>query len=158
MQQHEAGRLRFYIDLHGHVNKSGIFLYGNALKGGEQVNNVLFARLLSMNSLHFDLPSCSFAESNMKIKDKIDGSSREGCSRVAVYRETGLANCYTIEASFQGTRRMNTLSSKLIRDKKLIEQEIPLTNPHSKIYEGKGGAYTPEIYGDMGRVLPVCDA
>ena len=111
-----------------------------------------------MNSLHFDFISCNFTESNMKVKDKIDGSSREGCSRVSIYQETGLVNCYTIEASFQGAKRTNAIPPKLIKEKKVIEQEVPITNPHSKIYEGKGGAYTPEIYGDLGRVIIMINA
>ena len=152
IQQHEYGNLKFYIDLHGHVNKYSTFIYGNALKGFDQVSNILFAKLLSMNSLHFDFASCNFTESNMKVKDKIDGTSREGCSRVAIYQETGLVNCYTIEASFMGAKRMNNLSAKFVKEKNVIEHEALITNPHSKLYEGKGGSYTPEIYGDMGRV------
>jgi hypothetical protein len=152
MQQHKSGGLKFYIDLHGHVNKLGTFIYGNALQGSPQVENLLFARLLSLNSLHFDYPSCNFTEANMVTKDRFDGASREGCSRVAIYQETGLINCYTIEASYQGSKRLNALPGKFIRAKKVVEPETPTTNPHSKLYEGKDGAYTPEIFADMGRV------
>jgi hypothetical protein len=31
LQYHAEERLRFFIDIHAHVNKRGLFLYGNAL-------------------------------------------------------------------------------------------------------------------------------
>ena len=37
LQQHKEGKLKFYIDLHGHVNKYGIFAFGNNLKEKLQV-------------------------------------------------------------------------------------------------------------------------
>ncbi len=116
------------------------------------MDNVLFAKLLSLNSLHVDFAACNFSESNMCVKDPADGSSMEGCGRVAVYQETGLPNCYTVEASFHGAPRMNSIPSKFVKEKRVVELNAPITDPHSKIYEGKDGAYTPEIYGDMGRV------
>ena len=152
LQQHANNVLKFYIDLHGHVSKYSTFIYGNALKGIEQLDNMLFPKLISLNSLHFDFGSCNFNESNMTIRDKIDGSSREGSSRVAIYHETNLVNCYTLEASFYGAKRMNSLSQKLIKNENSIEYETDITNPMSKIYKGRNGAYTPEIYGDIGRV------
>ena len=141
-----------YIDLHGHVNHMGTFIYGNSLKDGPQVENILFARLLSMNSLNFNFGDCSFAEGNMDIKDWIDGLSREGCSRVAIYKETHLPNCYTIEASFHGSKKLNNLAPKFNKMKKCIEPEHIMTNPHSKLYGDKPAIYNPEIYEDMGRV------
>lgn len=152
MQAYGYGRLRFYVDFHGHVNKYNTFLYGNALKGDAQVCNLLFAKLLSINSLHFDYSLCNFSEFNMKIKDRISNDGREGCGRVAVYNATKLPNCYSIEASFYGSKRINTLPPKLIKDKSAIERESVLTNPFSRLYAGRNGAYTPEVYGDIGRV------
>ena len=88
----------------------------------------------------------------MVVKDRIDGLSREGCGRVAIYKATSLTNCYTIETSFQGSTKLNFLAPKFNEIKKAIEPENPFTNPHSKVYEGKPSIYTPEIYEDMGRV------
>ena len=95
---------------------------------------------------------CNFSESNMVAKDIADGLSREGSSRVAMYKETLLPNCYTIEASFHGSRKLNVLPVKYNRSKDTTESEHALTNPQSKIYDGKPAVYTPEIYEDMGRV------
>ena len=141
-----------YIDLHGHVNKIGTFLYGNSIKGLPQVENVLFAKLLSLNSLNFDFDECNFKESNMIVKDQIDGLSREGSSRVAMYKETQLPNCYTIESSFHGSKKLNSIPQKYNKFRKINEMESAITNSHSKTYDGKPAVYTPEIYEDMGRV------
>lgn len=140
-----------FIDLHGHVNKIGTFLYGNSIKGLPQVENVLFAKLLSLNSLNFDFDACNFKETIMTIKDN-DGLSREGSSRVAIYKETQLPNCYTIEASFHGSKKLNALPIKYNKLRKMNEGEQLLTNGHSRAYEGKPAIYTPEIFEDMGRV------
>ena len=153
MQQHEYGLLKMFIDLHGHVNKMGTFLYGNAIRGLPQIENVLFAKLMSLNSLNFDFADCNFTEANMVVKDRIDGLSREGASRVAMYKATSLPNCYTIETSFQGSKKLNTLASKFNKLKKAIEPEQPITNPYSKLYEGKPAIYVPEIYEDIGRAI-----
>eukprot|EP00826_Nyctotherus_ovalis_P049366 TRINITY_DN595_c0_g6_i1.p2 TRINITY_DN595_c0_g6~~TRINITY_DN595_c0_g6_i1.p2 ORF type:complete len:158 (+),score=53.05 TRINITY_DN595_c0_g6_i1:1171-1644(+) len=152
MQQHKYGALKMFIDLHGHVNRMGTFLYGNALKEGAQIENMLFAKLLSLNSLNFDFGDCSFAEENMVARDWNDGLSRDGSSRVAIYKETLLPNCYTIEAGFHGSKRLNNLPPKYNKIKKSIEPEHILTNPHSKLYAGKPAVYTIEMYEDMGRV------
>ena len=138
-----------FIDLHGHVNKMGTFLYGNALKNGPQIENILFAKLLSLNSLNFDFDDCNFSENIMAIKDKVVGLSREGSSRVAIYKETLLPNCYTIEASFHGSKKLNPIPTK----RNAVEPKEPLTDPQSAIYNGKPAVYTPEIYEDMGRVI-----
>ena len=152
MQQHKYGNLKFFIDLHGHVNKMGTFIYGNALKGVSQIENKLFAKLMSLNSLNFEYADCKFSEALMNVKDNIDGLSREGCSRVSIYKETLIPNCYTIETSFHGSKRCYPLPAKTNKIKKTVEPEQPLTNPSSRIYEGKPAIYTPEIYEDMGRV------
>jgi hypothetical protein len=44
-----------YVDFHAHASKKGIFLFGNSLEGEEQVENVLFARLMSLNCINFDM-------------------------------------------------------------------------------------------------------
>lgn len=153
LQQNSYGTLKMYIDLHGHVNKLGTFLYGNALKGNDQVENILFAKLLSINSLNFNFDDCNFSEGNMIIKDRISGLSREGCGRVAIYKETSLVNCYTIEASFHAAKKLNFIPPKYNKTKKLIEPEGILTNPQSSLYEGKPAIYNRIIYEDMGRVI-----
>ena len=88
----------------------------------------------------------------MTICDKIDGSSREGSSRVEIYQEKNLVNDYSLEASLYGAKRRNSLSQKLIKSENSSEYETDRTNPMSKVDKGRNGAYTPEIYCVIGRV------
>lgn len=128
MQQHKGGNLHIYIDLHGHAVKKGCFIFGNALKGEEQANNMLFAKLISMNSLNFDFAECSFSEKLMSVKDRGCGLSREGSGRVALYKATGLVMCYTLECNFQTGRRINHLTPKIIAETGEVEPETPITD------------------------------
>ena len=74
-----SGRLKLYLDLHAHASKRGCFMYGNHCETLEdQIENVLWARLISINSPYFDFDGCNFSEQNMKTKDKRDhGQSKE---------------------------------------------------------------------------------
>ena len=55
-----------------------------------QVENMLFPKLISLNSPHFDFMGCNFSEKNMYAKDKRDGQSKEGSGRVAIYKALGI--------------------------------------------------------------------
>ena len=84
-------KLAFYVDLHGHASKRGCFMYGNYFEDEENyVQCMLFPKLISINSSHFDFTACNFTEKNMYSRDKRDGMSKEGSGRVAVYKMTGL--------------------------------------------------------------------
>ena len=86
----ESG-VAFYVDLHGHASKRGCFIYGNYYEDEDtQVENMLFPKLISMNTAHFDFTGCNFTEKNMYLKDKRDGLSKEGSGRVAVFKAIGI--------------------------------------------------------------------
>lgn len=55
-----------------------------------QVENMLYPKLISMNTAHFDFTGCNFTEKNMYTKDKRDGMSKEGSGRVAIYKSIGI--------------------------------------------------------------------
>lgn len=55
---------------------------------------MLFPKLISMNSAHFDFTGCNFSEKNMYAKDKRDGQSKEGSGRVAIYKALGIIHRY----------------------------------------------------------------
>jgi len=127
-----------YIDLHGHAAKKGCFIFGNALKGEEQGKNMLFAKLVAMNSLNFDFNECNFSEKLMTVKDRGVGLSREGSGRVGIHRATGLLHSYTLECHYHTGKRINGLLPKINSKTGEIEPETPLTDSKSKIYtEGK---------------------
>lgn len=87
-------------------------MFGNALEGEQQLKNMLFPKLVSLNCLNFDFIECSFSEQMMSVKDKQDGLSREGSGRVGVYKATGGAMCYTLECNYATGRRINHLAPK----------------------------------------------
>lgn len=152
MQQHELGLLKMYIDLHGHASKKGCFIFGNNLKGDEQAHNMLFPRLISLNSLNFDFQECNFTEKLMNAKDACSGLSREGSGRVGIFKATGLVNCYTLECHYQTGKRINFITPKLNMKTGLIEPEDEVTDRNSKIYKDmRTPNYNVDIFEDVGR-------
>ena len=92
----ESG-IAFYVDLHGHASKRGCFIYGNYYENEDtQVENMLFPKLISMNTAHFDFTGCNFTERNMYMKDKRDGLSKEGSGRVAIFKALGIIHRYVV--------------------------------------------------------------
>ncbi len=86
----ESG-LALYVDLHGHASKRGCFIYANNFENeNDQINCLLFPKLMSINSPNFDLNACNFSLKNMLSKDKRDGMSKEGSGRVAILKSTGI--------------------------------------------------------------------
>ena len=83
--------IALYVDLHAHATKRGVFMYGNYFSNAaEQAENMLFPKLVSLNSPHLDFEHCVFSEKNMYAADKRDGLSKEGSGRVAMHKATGL--------------------------------------------------------------------
>ncbi|KAG2439346.1 hypothetical protein HXX76_004705 [Chlamydomonas incerta] len=110
MHYAQQGLLQYYIDLHAHANKKGVFIYGNTLEDGEaHLQSLIYSRLVALNNPVFDFVGCNFTEKNMSRADK-DGASKEGAGRVALYRETGLTHLYTIEANYNTSARVNTVA------------------------------------------------
>lgn len=84
-----------YIDLHAHATKRGCFFYGNFLEDEKcQVENMLYPRLVALNTPHLDFEHCLFSEKNMYTFDKRGGTSKEGSGRVALHKATGLVHWY----------------------------------------------------------------
>lgn len=97
LQMIKANYIEFCLDLHAHVNKQGAFVYGNSTNSlKEQLAVCLFPKLLEYNCRFFDYEACNFSEKNMSSKDKGDELSKEGASRVAIYKESGLVSCWTL--------------------------------------------------------------
>ena len=95
----DAGRdLALYVDMHAHANKRGAFFYGNAMEADRQVENLLWAKLVSLNSPYLGFNDCNFTNSNMYSMGKT-GICRDGSSRVNLFMETGLVHSYTLECN-----------------------------------------------------------
>ncbi|CAI8051850.1 Cytosolic carboxypeptidase-like protein 5 [Geodia barretti] len=111
------GGVDVYIDLHAHATKRGCFFYGNFLEDEQQqVENMLYPRLVALNTPHLDFEHCLFSEKNMYTSDKRDGTSKEGSGRVALYKATGLVHCYTLECNYNSGRQCNALSAATCDD------------------------------------------
>ena len=73
----------------------------------------------------------------MNCKDKRDGLSREGSGRVGIYRATNLTNCYTLECSYHGTKKLATLATNYDKKARTVIPEPDYANPDEYLYEGK---------------------
>ena len=121
----QTNRLFLYIDLHAHASKRGTFVYGNSLPYREQVEYRLFPKLLSMNSKYFDYGCCNFSEKNL-VAGKKDGVNKEGAGRVALWKATGLIQCYTLECNFANGAMYNVLKDPLTKDQCNEEGKLSL--------------------------------
>ncbi|EEY69717.1 metalloprotease family M14A, putative [Phytophthora infestans T30-4] len=115
-----------YLDLHAHANRRGCFIFGNnhlpdmrdvsdAMETAiaRQVQTQLYARLVGLHTPFFDYMACLFDKESMTKNDLRDNNnattSRQGSSRVALYRATGLTYVYTIECNYnEGRRNLRT--------------------------------------------------
>ena len=106
-------RLQLYMDLHAHASKRGVFIYGNRCDGLEnQIENMLYVRLMTINTKWLDFDACNFSEKNMKSKDRRDdGASKEGSGRVAIYHATNntFPHSYTLECNYNTGRSINSI-------------------------------------------------
>lgn len=52
-----------------HAGKLGAFLFGNALDGARQIENMLYPRLVALNTQHLSVKGSSFSEKGMFSSD-----------------------------------------------------------------------------------------
>ncbi|XP_069742605.1 cytosolic carboxypeptidase-like protein 5 isoform X3 [Narcine bancroftii] len=141
----ESG-IAYYVDLHGHASKRGCFIYGNCLPSeSNQVENMLFPKLITMNSAHFDFAACNFSERNMYAKDKRDGQSKEGSGRVAIYKATGIIHSYTLECNYNTGRYVNPVPPACHDSGRATPPPAPAFPPK----------YTIEVFEQIGRALAI---
>ncbi|NXU50967.1 CBPC5 protein, partial [Turnix velox] len=135
--------LAYYVDLHGHASKRGCFMYGNNFPDeNDQVENMLFPKLISLNSPHFDFTGCNFSEKNMYARDKRDGQSKEGSGRVAIYKALGIIHrC----CNYNTGRAVNSIPVAC-RDNGRASPPPPPAFP---------SRYTVELFEQVGRALAV---
>ncbi|KAM4521579.1 cytosolic carboxypeptidase-like protein 5 isoform 2-T5 [Odontesthes bonariensis] len=140
------GGVAYYVDLHGHASKRGCFMYGNSLPDeSQQVENMLYPRLIAVNSAHFDFLGCNFSEKNMYARDKRDGQSKEGSGRVAIHKAIGLLHSYTLECNYNTGKTMNTIPPACHDSGRATPPPPPSFPPK----------YTPEIFEQVGRAVAV---
>ena len=80
-----------YCDLHGHSRRKNIFMYGNNIKDTPHASRV-FPYILSKLCDYFSFEYSRFSMSKYK----------ESTARISMYKELGIPNIFTMEASFCG--------------------------------------------------------
>lgn len=135
-------RLALFIDMHAHANKKGTFFYGNSMSASQQLQALLYAKLVSLNTPYFEFPSCNFTESNMFAVGKA-GKGKDGSSRVVLYLDTGFPLSFTIEASHVAGKLFSPIAA------------IPGFAEETQDIQGANALmrYSPLTYADTGRGL-----
>ena len=93
----EDREIVLFVDLHGHSRKHNIFCYGCEPKTASmdaRLATYLFPRLLWRNS---QAQAFSFSDCTFKVQ-----RSKESTARVVGYKQLGIKNSLTMEASFAG--------------------------------------------------------
>ena len=83
-----------FIDMHGHSRKKNVFIYGPyyPLHDGRFLQMRVLPQLLADKTQMFRYFSCKF---------RIEKEKRRA-ARLVLWREFGIMNCFTLEASFHG--------------------------------------------------------
>jgi hypothetical protein len=125
----KQGDIGFYIDLHGHANKPGCFLFANRPTQPELRNQVwTFGKRMREYCPWFDLRECDFSAEGVAPSRNSSASQRsstsdktlstnsinstdskpvrtkEGTGRVAIFNATQCHHCYTFEANYHSSR------------------------------------------------------
>jgi len=83
-----------FCDFHGHSRKKNIFMYGCVKGSGmKRLSTRVFPRILWKVAQNFSFKDCSFGVQK----------SKESTARIVGFKELGLVNSYTMEASFCGS-------------------------------------------------------
>ncbi|XP_060024573.1 cytosolic carboxypeptidase-like protein 5 isoform X1 [Lagenorhynchus albirostris] len=141
----ESG-VAYYVDLHGHASKRGCFMYGNSFSDeNTQVENMLYPKLISLNSAHFDFQGCNFSEKNMYARDRRDGQSKEGSGRVAIYKASGIIHSYTLECNYNTGRSVNSIPAACHDNGRASPPPLPAFPSR----------YTVEQFEQVGRAMAI---
>ena len=149
-------QLDYYIDLHAHPIKRGCFLFGNMLPEENYVDNLMFGKLISMNTLNFDYAECNFSRINPWKEDEKDRLKRDGSGRVGIYHLTKVPHCYTLECNYASGWKGKRLPPKVILETGKMEPDPPI-NDFKKILLNENGkpVYNTEVFEDVGRAVVI---
>lgn len=83
-----------FFDIHGHSRKKSVFMYGPhyPLHNERYFKSKVLPKLLDDKTQMFRFYSCKFRIEKSKIKT----------ARVVLFKDFGIMNCFTLEASFHG--------------------------------------------------------
>ena len=133
------------MDLHAHAGKRGIFLFGNYNEFSLCLESFLYAKLLQINCVNFDLAECNFTEYNMYSRDKADNTTKAGSSRVGLYKKHGFPNIYTLEANYNAGKIVNKIPPSGLTETKHADPSTYTGAP----------TYDIDIFHDCGKAIGV---
>lgn len=106
---------------------------------------MLYPKLISLNSAHFDFQGCNFSEKNMYARDRRDGQSKEGSGRVAIHKASGIIHSYTLECNYNTGRSVNSIPAAC-HDNGRASPPPPPAFP---------SRYTVELFEQVGRAMAI---
>ncbi|CDW82706.1 zinc carboxypeptidase family protein [Stylonychia lemnae] len=153
---HSHLNLKYYTDLHGHATKRGCFVFGNSIADQKlNIEQILLAKLMSMNSINFDLSESNFSDESNNKKDG-KGMGRDSSGRAATYRLTQIVHSFTMECNYATGMRNNTLKPRLdLQNRQILKKEESyVTDIGSQFYKVNGWkspVFDSEVFKDVGR-------
>ncbi|CAC9539786.1 metallo-peptidase, Clan MC, Family M14 [Leishmania infantum JPCM5] len=123
-----GSRVALFIDMHAHANKRGTFFYGNSMDWANQIENLLYAKLVSLNTPYLDFRSCNFSEANMFAVSK-SGKRKDSSSRVVAFTEAGIVHGYTIETSHVMADALNPVALLTNHQTDQLDTALPSPPP-----------------------------
>lgn len=86
--------LLFYVDMHAHSRRKNVFMFGPQVPvhSEKYLKMRVIPKLCAEETDMFRYHSCSF----------INEKAKEAAARISLYRQLGIWNCFTLEASFHG--------------------------------------------------------
>lgn len=143
-------KLALYLDLHAHASKRGCFIYGNVMDSiDDQVQNMLYCRLIALNTPNFDYEGCLFSREHMTRIDPGDrgaGLTAEGSGRVSTYLNYNIIHSYTLECNYNVSKTGNEVPETEFNPQGHSTNHQPQS--HYSTYPEK---YTPSIWQSVGR-------
>nr|CAJ2472098.1 unnamed protein product [Leishmania braziliensis] len=138
-----GSHVTLFIDMHAHANKRGTFLYGNSMGWVNQIENLLYAKLVALNTPYLDFRRCNFSEANMFAAGK-SGKRKDSSSRVVAFTETGIVHSYTIETSHVMADTLNQVIPMTSCQAEQLDTTLPSPLPVM---------HSPATFRDTGRAM-----
>ena len=146
-------KLSLYLDLHAHASKRGCFIYGNVLDNIEdQVQNMLYCRLIALNTPNFDYEGCLFSREHMTRIDPGDRGANltaEGSGRVSNYLQHKIVHSYTLECNYNCSKSGNEVPP--VDAPGADTGGLSSNQQPASLFTTYPDKFTPAIWGSVGR-------
>ena len=150
-------KLSLYLDLHAHASKRGCFIYGNVMDSiDDQVQNMLYCRLIALNTPNFDYEGCLFSREHMQRIDPGDRGANltaEGSGRVATYLQQNIVHSYTLECNYNCSKSGNEVPP--VDSPGLDTGGHPSNQQAASSFTTYPDKFTPSIWASVGRACVV---